>query len=64
MISSHRKPPVRILCIFIGAIQQVGDLGRVREKMKKTTNDRKEGRHAVKTVISLKQIPLCTFFCN
>ena len=37
MVSLHRIPTIAILCIFIGAIQQVADLGRGREKTKKAT---------------------------
>ena len=37
MVASHRIPTIAILCIFIRAIQQVGSLGRRREKTKKAT---------------------------
>ena len=37
MVSSHRISAISILCIFIGAIQQVPDLGKGREKTKKET---------------------------
>ena len=39
MVSSHKIPTITILCIFIGTIQQVGFLGRGREKTKKATEN-------------------------
>ena len=39
MVSLHRIPAIAILCIFIGAIQQVADLGRGWEKKKKATEN-------------------------
>ena len=44
MVSSHRIPTITILCIFIGAIQQVSQLGRGRENTKKATENDIERR--------------------
>ena len=39
MVSLHRIPAIATLWIFIGAIQQVADLGRGRDKTKKATEN-------------------------
>ena len=39
MVSSHRIPTIAILCIFIGAIQQISQLGLRRENTKKATEN-------------------------
>ena len=44
MVSSHRIPTTPILCIFIGAIQQVRYFGRGREKTKKAAENDIERR--------------------
>ena len=39
MVSSQRIPTIAILCIFIGALQQVLQMGKRREKTKKATEN-------------------------
>ena len=41
--TSHRIPPIAVLCIFIGAIQQVRHLGRGVDVEKNKKRHRKEG---------------------
>ena len=53
MVSSHRIPTIVILCIVKGAFQQVGHLGRGREKTKKATENDIERRRVVKKLMSL-----------
>ena len=55
--TSHRIPPIAILCIFIGAIQQVRQLGRWVDKESNKKWNRKEG------VQSKKRCPSLKFFC-
>ena len=52
MTSSHRIPPIGILCIFIEVNQQVPHLGWGRESTKKTTNGikRETGSHKSRDV--------------
>ena len=50
MVPSHRIPTIAILCIFLGAIQQVHQVGREREKTKEATeNDIERGRAVKKS---------------
>ena len=46
--TSPRIPPIAILCIFIGAIQQVRHLGRGVDKESNKKRHRKEGVHSKK----------------
>ena len=73
MISSERIPPVEILCIFIGAIQQVCHLERERELTKKTANGIIERRafsqksdvpHTNSSMYFFLQLNLCCFLVS
>ena len=46
--TSHRIPPIAILCIFIEAIQQVCHLGRGVDEENNKKRHRKEGMHSKK----------------
>ena len=41
--TSHRIPPIAVLCIFIGAIQQVRHLGRGVNEENNKKRHKKEG---------------------
>ena len=51
--------PTIVICIFIGAIQQVRHLGRTVDE-ESNKNDI-EGKFCSQKLMSLTQIPLCTF---
>ena len=52
------------ISIFIGVIPQGRHLGRRKQYTKKATKKTQKGERAVKKVISLTQIPPCTFSYN
>ena len=62
MISSHRIPPIAILCIFIGAIQQVRHLKKVTKRTKRKLEESNKKWHRKQGVQSKKSCPSHKFF--
>ena len=62
MISSRRIPPIVIYVFSSHSVS--ASLGKGEVVDEKSNKRAWKGELAIKKVISLTQIPLCTFFCN
>ena len=62
MTSSHRVPPI---AIYVSSGHSAyASFGKGEEVDEESNKKALEGGNAAEKVISLTQIPLCTFFCN